>query len=81
MKIDGVTYTLDWEDFTVGSSFFVPCLGLAKAKETIERKMRRLEYAIIIKVVVEDGVQGLRVWRVKRRIPWQPAVALSPVEE
>lgn len=77
MKIDGLDYTLDWENFTVGSSFFIPCVGISKAKELIERKMRRLGYAVMIKIVVEDGVQGLRVWRINRRIYLQPAVASS----
>lgn len=66
MRIDGVTYQLNWEEFTVGSSFFVPCLNDVEARDRIERKMRRLGYATINKLVIEDGVRGLRVWRVKR---------------
>ena len=66
MKIDGVTYQLAWDKFRIGSSFFVPCLDDVKARERVEQKMKRLGYATIIKLVVEDGVRGLRVWRVKR---------------
>lgn len=75
MRIDGVNYDLDWENFTIGSSFFVPCLSVTDSTEYILRKMWRLGYNVRVKVVVEDGVQGLRVWRVKRTMPLQPAVA------
>lgn len=68
MKIDGVDYQLNWEDFTVGSSFFIPCVGVTEGKERIERKMKRLNYNVIVKIVIEDGIRGLRVWRIKRRI-------------
>ena len=66
MKIDGLTYELDWREFTVGSSFFIPCVGVTKGREIIERKMARLGYTVIIKVVIEDNIRGLRVWRKKR---------------
>ena len=59
-------YALDWEKFSIGSSFFVPCLDDITARKRIEEKMKRLGYSIIIKLVVEDGVRGLRIWRVKR---------------
>ena len=72
MRIDGVDYQVDWEDFTVGSSFFIPCVGVTEAKERLERKMARLRYNVIIKIVIEDGIRGLRVWRIKRKI--NPAV-------
>jgi biotin carboxylase len=68
MRIEGINYELDWQEFTVGSSFFVPCLDDAKARERIESKMNRLGYAVIIKLVIEDGIRGLRVWRTKRTI-------------
>jgi hypothetical protein len=39
-----------------------------KARERIEGKMNRLGYAVIVKLVIEDGIRGLRVWRTKRTI-------------
>jgi hypothetical protein len=66
MKIEGITYNLNWLEFSVGSSFFVPCLNDVEARELLERKMKRLKYATTIKLVIEDGVRGLRVWRIKR---------------
>jgi hypothetical protein len=66
MLVDGIAYELNWKEFTIGSSFFIPCLGVTAAKERIERKMARLGFAVIVKVVVEDNIRGLRVWRKKK---------------
>jgi hypothetical protein len=66
MQIDGVDYAIDWENFTVGSSFFVPCLRDEEGRQRIERKMNRLGYKVLIKIVVEDDIRGLRVWRIPR---------------
>jgi hypothetical protein len=66
MRIEGITYKLNWLEFTVGSSFFVPCLNDKEARELLERKLKRLNYATSIKLVIEDGIRGLRVWRIKR---------------
>jgi len=68
MRIEGVNYELDWVEFTVGSAFFVPCLNDIKARERVEGKMARLGYAVIVKLVIEDEIWGLRVWRTKRTI-------------
>jgi hypothetical protein len=66
MKIDGVTYEIDWVEFRIGSSFFIPCVGVTTGKQLIERKMKRLGFAVIVKIVIEDNVKGLRVWRKKK---------------
>lgn len=66
MVIDGIHYSVNWPEFTVGSSFFVPCIHDEAGRARIEAKMQRLGYRVIIKVVIEDNVRGLRVWRVSR---------------
>ena len=66
MRIEGVDYALDWKNFSIGSSFFIPCINDAEARKHIERKMHRLRYNVVIKLVIEDGIRGLRVWRVDR---------------
>lgn len=68
MQIESLSYELDWQEFTVGSSFFIPCLDADKARERVQNKMDRLGYAVLIKLVIEDGVRGLRVWRIRRII-------------
>lgn len=63
MKIDGITYTVDWKKFRIGSSFFVPCVAIGMGKKAIQKKMQRLGFVVIIKVVIEDDIRGLRIWR------------------
>ena len=64
MKVETVSYQINWAKFRVGYSFFVPCIDHEKAQESIKRTTRRLKINVVTKLVVEDGVKGLRVWRV-----------------
>lgn len=64
MIIETVTYKINWRNFRKGHSFFVPCIDVAEARETISRVTKRLRMETVSKVVVEDGVKGLRVWRI-----------------
>ena len=66
MRLEGVTYQFDWATFELGRSFFVPCLDDKTGIEKITAIMKRLGFPVIIKVVIEDGVRGLRVWRIRR---------------
>jgi hypothetical protein len=59
-----VTYQIDWSKFRRGYSFFVPCIDEKAARETIATICRRLKMTTVTKVVIEDGIKGLRVWRV-----------------
>jgi len=63
MKIETVHYEINWAKFRRGYSFFVPCIDIDKAKTELNRVGRRLKMKLLTKVVVEDGIKGLRVWR------------------
>jgi hypothetical protein len=64
MKIERVSYSIDWAKFKPGYSFFVPCLYTPEARREVLKVARRLKMKVLIKVVIEEGVKGLRVWRV-----------------
>lgn len=64
MQVETVKYEINWLNFKVGSSFFIPCLNPRKAKKQILGYTRRLRYKVVTKIVIEDGVRGVRVWRV-----------------
>jgi hypothetical protein len=64
MKIETVSYQIDWSKFRRGYSFFVPCIEEKVARQTIAAITKRLKMAVVTKVVIEDGIKGLRVWRV-----------------
>lgn len=64
MIIETVTYQIDWGKFRKGHSFFVPCIDPKAARTTLATITHRLKIDIVTKVTVEDGIKGLRVWRV-----------------
>lgn len=70
MKIETISYTINWEGFGVGRSFFIPCLNPAEALKEILKYTKRLKLTVITKVVIEDGVRGIRVWRVTPARPY-----------
>jgi hypothetical protein len=64
MKIETVSFQIDWKKFRKGYSFFVPCIDHEAARQTLAVVTKRLKIKTISKVVVEEGIKGLRVWRV-----------------
>jgi hypothetical protein len=64
MLVEKVSYQVNWKKFKKGGSFFIPCLDPPEAKKEIALTMQRLRYLIVTKVVIEEGVRGLRVWRI-----------------
>jgi hypothetical protein len=64
VQVERVDYNIDWYKFQVGSSFFIPCLKPSAAWQEMLPTFRRLRFNVIHKVVIEDGVRGIRVWRV-----------------
>ncbi len=63
MIVEKVQYQIDWTKFKVGYSFFIPCLNPKKSRKSIIETVHRLRYKVVTKVVIEDGVRGIRVWR------------------
>jgi len=64
MKIETVSYQIEWKKFRKGYSFFVPCIDEKAAREELNRVAKRLNMDIVTKVMLLDGIKGLRVWRV-----------------
>jgi hypothetical protein len=48
----------------VGTSFFVPCLYGGKTKKVIQSVTKRLKVNVLMQIVIESGVRGVRVWRI-----------------
>jgi len=65
MLIHGLDFRVNWKNFVVGSSFFIPCLDTEEALFTILKTTKRLGYIVKARVVVEKGIGGLRIWRIK----------------
>ena len=64
MKIETIDYNINWARFRKGYSFFVPCIDHTAARKDLAIVAKRLKMEIVTKVVIVEGVKGLRVWRV-----------------
>lgn len=42
---------------------FFPCLDTDKALATVQGVCKRMRIKVLIKIVIVDGIKGLRVWR------------------
>jgi hypothetical protein len=62
--IETVEYSVNWKTFHKGCSFFIPCVNPVAALPTIKETIKRLKMEVVTKVVILEGVRGLRVWRV-----------------
>jgi hypothetical protein len=63
MRVEKVSYNINWRVFKRGASFFIPCLNSDKARKEVREETDRLGYKVLIKRVIVEGIQGLRVWR------------------
>ena len=63
MLSNGLSYHIQWETFTPGASIFVPAIDAKAAIEAMKKESERLEFEFVHKIVVEDGVKGVRFWR------------------
>jgi hypothetical protein len=63
VKLEGVNYRINWRKFRRGTSFMIPCLNPKETREKLEAALKRLKLQVLIKVVIEEGVRGLRVWK------------------
>jgi|TARA_R110002012_G_scaffold321589_1_gene549997 phosphoribosylamine-glycine ligase len=60
---DGVKVVINWDNMEVGGSVFVLCINTEKAVRQIKKIMTRRKWKSEVRVVVEDGKLGVRVWR------------------
>ena len=63
MRVENVSYQINWKAFKPGMSVFIPCLDPIQAVADIAKVMKRLKVSFVTKVIIQDGVQGVRVWR------------------
>jgi hypothetical protein len=63
MQLEKVNYDINWKTFKRGWSFFLPCLDPVRAKRELLCTTNRLRIKVLTKVVIVEGIRGLRVWR------------------
>jgi hypothetical protein len=63
MLTNGTDYQIDWPSFEPGTSIFLPAVDTKAALAAVDKESKRLEFEYVHKIVIEDGIQGIRVWR------------------
>lgn len=62
MVIEGISYEINWKRFKRGTSIFIPCLDVRRARAQVVAVTKRLKLKVLMKVVIEEGIRGLRIW-------------------
>ena len=65
MSPDGVRIAVEWDKWELGASVFVPALAVDTAISQFNAHAARRGWALITQIVVEDGLLGVRAWRVE----------------
>jgi hypothetical protein len=64
LEVLGVQVKVEWGEFLVGSSFFVPCLDDRLLAASIRARAKQQGFQTQYQARVENGMWGVRIWRV-----------------
>ena len=64
LEVLGITLSIVWDEFILGSSFFVPCIDDRRIAEAIRRAARARGMKVHTVARVENTLWGVRVWRI-----------------
>ena len=62
---EGIPVLIEWHKMVLGSSFFIPSLQTEQLEEQILEAGNQRRIKLRCKETVENGIIGLRVWRIK----------------
>jgi hypothetical protein len=60
---DGIKIVVNWDAMHVGASVFIPCLNTQVAKEQVVSLFKRKKWQVKVKIAIENGKLGIRIWR------------------
>ena len=61
---DGVRIFVDWDNFPVGASVFVPVIDSETLRRQLKHVVGTLKITIEVRNRIENGRLGVRIWRV-----------------
>jgi hypothetical protein len=67
IKIHTIEFEIDWDAFRLYASFFIPALNWRQAKEIVTKEAEKRGFQVVVRISVENDIQGIRVWRVQKR--------------
>ena len=60
---DGVRIIVAWDELVIGASVFIPCINTEEAMRQAAKIVVAKDYKTEAKVVIEDEILGIRIWR------------------
>jgi hypothetical protein len=63
MMLHGIKFDIDWHKFKPNTTFWIPCLNTQETKAMLRAEILRRKMRCVVKVSVENGILGVRVWR------------------
>ena len=64
LEIEGVQVQIEWLKFRIGTSFFLPCIDHDRMAAGIVKRATNRGFRVKIIARVENGMWGIRVWRI-----------------
>jgi hypothetical protein len=65
LEIEGIQVQIEWAKFSVGTSFFLPCIAHNRMASGIAQRAESRGYQVKIIPRIENQMWGIRVWRIK----------------
>ena len=64
MQTHGVPIEIEWEEFLVGTSIFIPGVDQEELRRQLRWEMDQRKLKVVLRFTVENNILGVRVWRV-----------------
>jgi len=64
LEIEGVQVQIEWHRFQLGSSFFLPCIAHERMIRAITQRADDRGFRVKTIAHIENGMWGIRVWRI-----------------
>lgn len=64
METHGVPITIEWEQFQVGTSVFIPGVDQDELKRRVSARMRQVGLKVVVHPYIQNDILGVRVWRI-----------------
>jgi hypothetical protein len=65
LEIEGIQVQIEWHKFRIGSSFFLPCIAHGRMASGITQRAESRGFKVKIIPRIENGMWGIRVWRIR----------------
>ena len=62
---EGIPVQIEWHAMELGYSFFIPAIATDSLIKQVLSEAKKRKFKLVQKEVVENGLFGVRFWRIK----------------